>query len=89
MTAAERSDTDPQTVKLCETLDNKKMLIGVDRLDYTKGLVERLSAYQYLLQQWPDYCGNVSYVQITPPSRSDLKDYGKIREQLEQLSSVG
>ena len=87
MLAADSSELDPETIKLKESLGECQMLIGVDRLDYTKGSVERLDAYQNLLEQWPQYRSKVSYVQITPPSRIEVRDYHKIRQQLEERAA--
>ena len=73
MLAADRSEIDPETIKLKESLGDRPLLIGVDPLDYTKGLVERFTAYQYFLARYPQYKGNVSYIQIAPPTRTDVK----------------
>ena len=87
MLAADRSEIDPKTVKLRQSLRSRYMLIGVDRLDYTKGLMQRLEAYQHFLHQWPEYNNKVTYVQITPPSRTDVEEYGKMREDLEGMAA--
>ena len=87
MLNANAADLDPETKKLQESLGDRQMLIGVDRLDYTKGLIERLDAYQHFLEKWPEYRNNVTYVQITPPSRVDVRDYNKIRKNLEERAA--
>ncbi|MBU1330633.1 MAG: alpha,alpha-trehalose-phosphate synthase (UDP-forming) [Gammaproteobacteria bacterium] len=58
-------------------------IISVDRLDYSKGLLERFCAYEELLQRYPEHHRNVQFVQIAPTSRSDVKTYQHIRQQLE------
>ena len=45
------------------------MIIGVDRLDYSKGLDMRLDAFEQFLGSYPDWRGKVTYLQITPKSR--------------------
>ncbi|MFT4046873.1 MAG: alpha,alpha-trehalose-phosphate synthase (UDP-forming) [Solimonas sp.] len=65
---------------------NRVQIIGVDRLDYTKGMPERFLAYQKLLEDYPDAHGNVSFLQIAPTSRGDVPEYVQIREQLEALA---
>jgi len=60
--------------------------MGVDRLDYSKGLVERFSAYQYFLETHPENLGRVTYIQIAPLSRTDVKAYKEIRQSLEQAA---
>ena len=62
-----------------------KTIIGVDRLDYTKGLPERLRAFEVLLEQFPEHHGKVRMVQIAPPTREGLPVYQEIRENVERL----
>jgi trehalose 6-phosphate synthase len=54
------------------------MLIGVDRLDYSKGIPERVLAFERLLTNFPDWRDKVVYLQITPRSRTDIKEYADI-----------
>ncbi|AYN93206.1 MULTISPECIES: alpha,alpha-trehalose-phosphate synthase (UDP-forming) [Pseudomonas] len=60
-----------------------KTIVSVDRLDYSKGLVERFCAYEKLLERFPEHRKRVQFVQIAPTSRSDVKTYQHIRQQLE------
>ncbi|XP_055527424.1 uncharacterized protein LOC129720035 [Wyeomyia smithii] len=55
----------------------QKIILGVDRLDYTKGLVNRLKAFEVLLEKHPEHRENVSLLQIAVPSRTDVKEYQK------------
>ena len=59
------------------------MIIGVDRLDYTKGIAERLDAFARLLETFPDYRGRVVLMQVSPPSRSKVPGYREARRVLE------
>ena len=61
----------------------RKTIISVDRLDYSKGLVERFRAYETFLDRFPEHRRNVEFIQIAPTSRSDVKTYQSIRRQLE------
>ncbi len=65
--------------------EDMKTIIGVDRLDYTKGLPERLRAFEVLLEQFPEHHGKVRLVQIAPPTRGGLPVYQEIRENVERL----
>ncbi|HWT36745.1 MAG TPA: trehalose-6-phosphate synthase, partial [Paraburkholderia sp.] len=65
------------------TLHARKLIMSVDRLDYSKGLVERFRAFERLLEHSPSYRDKVSFLQIAPPTRSDLHAYQEIRLQLE------
>lgn len=66
-----------------QSLANGILVIGVDRLDYSKGLPERMKAIECLLQHHSEYCGDLTYVQIAAPSRTDVPEYVEIRQELE------
>jgi trehalose 6-phosphate synthase/phosphatase len=63
----------------------KKIIITVDRLDPSKGLVERLTAYETLLKENPELRKKVQLVMIAVPSRTDIEEYRKLKENLEKL----
>lgn len=56
-------------------LATRKLIIGVDRLDYSKGIPQRMEAFERLLLSNPDQRGRVTYLQIAPTSRSDVPEY--------------
>jgi trehalose 6-phosphate synthase len=58
-----------------------RLLLGVDRLDYTKGIPERLAAYQRLLERHPEWRGRTCFVQIGVPSRIELREYRGVLER--------
>ena len=62
----------------------RRLIIGVDRLDYSKGLLERFEAYRHFLEACPEHLGNVTYLQIAPLGRQNVKAYARIRDSLEQ-----
>jgi trehalose 6-phosphate synthase len=68
---------------LRESMRGRALIMSVDRLDYSKGIVERFTAFERLLQTSPGMQGRVSLVQIAPPTRSDVSTYQKIRQTLE------
>jgi trehalose 6-phosphate synthase len=68
------------------TLHGRQLIMSVDRLDYSKGLVERFRAFERLLDHVPAYRNNVSFVQIAPPTRADMHAYQDIRLRLEAES---
>ncbi|HUO58358.1 MAG TPA: trehalose-6-phosphate synthase [bacterium] len=61
-----------------QRLEGLKVILGVDRLDYTKGIPERLEAFGRLLEAYPQYQGRVKMVQIGVPSRTGLEDYQQV-----------
>jgi trehalose 6-phosphate synthase len=76
-----------RTVKrMSAGLRGRRCVIGVDRLDYSKGLVERFEAYEMLMQNHPERLAKVSFMQIAPLSRSDVQAYRTIRRSLEQTA---
>lgn len=73
----------PERIRLDAVLRDRAMIIGVDRLDYSKGLVERFRAFERMLELYPRIQGHVTLMQIAPPSRSDVGGYDEIRTNLE------
>lgn len=63
----------------------QKIILGVDRLDYTKGLVNRLLAFEKLLEKHPEHKEKISLLQIAVPSRTDVKEYQELKEEIDQL----
>jgi trehalose 6-phosphate synthase len=61
--------------RMQQSLDGKKLIIGVDRLDYSKGLTQRIDAFERFLVKHPDRERNVTFLQITPKSRSEVPEY--------------
>ena len=68
------------------SMTGRQLLIGVDRLDYSKGLPDRFLAYERFLTREPDLQGLVSLLQIAPPSREKVDTYQEIRAELDSLS---
>ena len=58
-----------------ESLGRHPLLIGVDRLDYSKGLIQRMEAFEHFLRLHPHWAGKVTYLQIAPKSRSEIPEY--------------
>jgi len=80
--AAKAAKRSRQMRRLVDSIDDRRLLIGVDRLDYSKGLPERFAAYEYLLEHFPEIRGRTVFMQIAPPSRSDVPEYKQIRRAL-------
>jgi trehalose 6-phosphate synthase len=69
--------------RLRDSIRERSLLIGVDRLDYSKGLPARFAAYSHFLEHYPRARGRTVLLQIAPPSRSDIPEYREIRRNLE------
>ena len=68
-----------------ESLGGSRLVLGVDRLDYSKGIPDRVKAFERLLENNPEWRGRVTLLQITPKSRSDVKQYGEIESEVTGL----
>ncbi|WP_293392308.1 alpha,alpha-trehalose-phosphate synthase (UDP-forming) [Nevskia sp.] len=75
-----------QTERVRAALRGRAQIIGVDRLDYTKGLPDRFIAFEHFLDNYPEAHGRVELLQIAPTSRGEVPEYVNIREQLEQAA---
>jgi trehalose 6-phosphate synthase len=84
---AEEAVRDDEEVKrLVRGLLGRKLLLGVDRLDYSKGLVERFTSYRALLESSPELQGRITLIQIAPLSRINVAAYADIRDALERAA---
>jgi trehalose 6-phosphate synthase len=68
-----------------ENIPKGKIVLGVDRLDYTKGIPYRLRAFAHLLEQHPELRGEITLVQIVVPSRRDIPMYQDLKVEIEGL----
>ena len=66
-------------------LGARRMILGVDRLDYSKGIPERLLAFEALLERYTEWRSQVSLVQISVPSREEVPEYAELRTTVEKL----
>jgi trehalose 6-phosphate synthase/phosphatase len=70
-----------------EELPNVQIILGVDRLDYTKGIIERLEAFRNALLRYPELQGKVVFVQVVVPSRRKIPEYEDLKVEIERLVS--
>jgi trehalose-6-phosphate synthase len=70
-----------------KSLAGSRLILSVDRLDYTKGILERLSAYRSLLSRHPELRGKVTLIQIAVPSREEVPEYRQLRLRIENCVS--
>jgi trehalose 6-phosphate synthase len=68
-----------------EQYGHRELLVGVDRLDYSKGLPQRIRAFRNLLERYPDSRHRATLIQVAAPSREEVDAYGDIRRELEGL----
>jgi len=82
-----RLGSDPDVLHEVQRLrrTHKRILLGVDRLDYTKGIPQRLLAFEALLHDRPELRGEVSLLQIAVPTRSESPSYMELRSVVEEI----
>ena len=76
-----------ETRRLRDSLGSRALIIGVDRLDYSKGLPKRMHAFDELLDAWPEHRNAVTYLQIAPLSRAEVAQYRSMRRELESAAA--
>ena len=70
--------------QLRERLGTEHIVIGIDRLDYTKGILSRLQAFEQFLEENPDLHGSVSFYQIATPSRTEVESYQELKSEVDE-----
>jgi trehalose 6-phosphate synthase len=83
---AEQAQSSQNVQRMVNSLDSRNLVIGVDRLYYSKGLTQRFLSYERLLEKYPHSRQSLVYIQIAPPTRTGVRAYDDIRAELEQTS---
>ena len=76
----------PVVRNVLESLAGRAMIIGVDRLDYSKGLAQRMDAFERFLAVYPNWHGKVTYLQITPKSRAEIQEYADMGRTISEAA---
>jgi len=71
--------------ELHRLLPRRKVILGIDRLDYTKGIPHRLLAFRNTLERYPELRERISLIQVVVPSRVDIPGYGELKTRIEHL----
>ena len=74
-----------QAASIKKFIGNRRLILGVDRLDYTKGIVERLRAFERLLDRFPSWKRKVSMIQISAPSRTRIPEYISQKRDIDRM----
>ncbi|WP_424629034.1 trehalose-6-phosphate synthase [Bradyrhizobium sp. SYSU BS000235] len=86
---AQRASSHPDVSRLRRSLHGERLAIGVDRVDYSKGLVNRISAFDRLFEMQPSLKRSVSFLQIATPSRGGIEAYSALQDELaKQVTDV-
>ena len=65
--------------------ENNKLILSIDRMDYTKGIPNRIKAFEYFLDKYPQYKENVRLIMLAVPSRSNVPQYKKLKRETDEL----
>ncbi len=84
-TLASDPDVAAEVDRIRQTIGHRKMILGVDRLDYTKGIPERLLAFDQLLSADRSAHARFVYVQVMVPSRTDVRAYAELKQQIDSM----
>ncbi|WP_046242618.1 bifunctional alpha,alpha-trehalose-phosphate synthase (UDP-forming)/trehalose-phosphatase [Hymenobacter terrenus] len=68
-----------------EVLRDTRVILSIDRLDYTKGIAQRLRAFELLLQRYPEWREQVSLIMLVVPSRDQVAQYAALKEEIDEL----
>jgi trehalose 6-phosphate synthase len=84
--AARNSDKHAVIGRLRRSLGDRQLIIGVDRLDYSKGITNRIEAFERFVNNNPESRGKVTFLQITPKSRSEVPEYEEMQRMVAELA---
>jgi trehalose 6-phosphate synthase/phosphatase len=80
----EKSDVRKELERYSQLFPETRFIISIDRLDYTKGLINRLSAFEYFLNEYPEYRDNVTLVLLAVPSRIGVEQYQQMKSEVDE-----
>jgi trehalose 6-phosphate synthase/phosphatase len=83
--AAGGADTESERHNLKEALSGIKLILSVDRLDYSKGIANRLEGYELFLESTPEFHGKIALLMVVVPSRIGVMQYDLMKRQIEEL----
>ncbi len=83
--ASDESETQQEMERIRDQIGNRKLILSLDRLDYTKGLIQRLEAYDLFLDKYPEYRGKVTFVLKAIASRAGITQYQLLKRRLDEL----
>ncbi len=85
--AAEDQNVQREMKKIRKRVGDRKIIISIDRLDYTKGIAQRLEAFDYFLETNPKYRNNVTLILVAVPSRTGVEQYAQLKREVDELIS--
>jgi len=83
---ARRAAGSPLVRRMAESVGERALVVGVDRLDYSKGIDQRMLAYERFLRSRAEMRGRVVYLQVTPKSRSEVPEYAMMQREIAETA---
>ncbi len=84
-TQAQKSELQVRLDQHLETTPGAKMILSIDRLDYTKGIANRIRAFEHFLEKYPEFKEKVRLIMLAVPSRSNVPQYQKLKREIDEL----
>ncbi len=81
------TETQKEMNEYKKTIDDKKVVLSIDRLDYTKGIINRLQGFNLFLEKYPQYNKKVIFILIIVPSRIGINDYQNMKSKIDEMVS--
>ncbi|HYG40512.1 MAG TPA: bifunctional alpha,alpha-trehalose-phosphate synthase (UDP-forming)/trehalose-phosphatase [Cytophagales bacterium] len=82
--ATDSAETEEEIRTYKKNLGNETLILSVDRLDYSKGILQRLQAFEFFLEKYPQYLGKVSLIMVLVPSRYGVEEYQQLKIQIDE-----
>ncbi|TKG94650.1 bifunctional alpha,alpha-trehalose-phosphate synthase (UDP-forming)/trehalose-phosphatase [Puteibacter caeruleilacunae] len=81
----EKSDLSKELEKYFLLGDNQRLVLSIDRMDYSKGIPNRLRAFEMFLEKYPEYIGCVTMIMLAVPSRDEVERYIQLKKEVDEL----
>ncbi len=81
--ATNNAEIKEERIKILSTLKNQKVIFSIDRLDYSKGLIHRLEAFEYFLETYPEWIEKIVYNMVVIPSREHIFHYQDMKREID------
>lgn len=81
----QHADFEKETRNLLSQYSNMQIILGVDRLDYIKGIPQKIAAFSTFLEKHPEHIGRTTLIQVAIPTRSDVEKYKELKSMVDEL----
>lgn len=82
--AVQKPEVQEEVISLRKKIGDRKLILSVDRLDYTKGILQRLEAFDYFLEEYPKYREKLTLILVAVPSRTPVPQYRELKRQVDE-----